>query len=237
MRLSKRLAAIARLVPQGAVVADIGTGHALLPLHLAGRGISPRVIAGELNPGPLRAAREAVAAAGMAERIEVREGYGLRILQPGEAEVAVISGMGGLSMAEILEASPEVLERLNRLVLQPQGDEALLRRWLMDHHWFLVAEDLVYEDGHFYVIMAAVPAGERPLPDWDDFLLEIGPLLFASRHPLLLDYLEVQKREVEKVLSCLSRASGPAAENRKQLLNKKAEGYRRVIVWLSDAGR
>ncbi|HRI08373.1 MAG TPA: tRNA (adenine(22)-N(1))-methyltransferase TrmK, partial [Nannocystaceae bacterium] len=58
--LSPRLQAIAAMIPRGAVIADVGTDHALLPAWLVARGLAPRAIASDRAPGPLRAARRSL---------------------------------------------------------------------------------------------------------------------------------------------------------------------------------
>ena len=44
MELSKRLTAVAGLVTEGASVADIGTDHGYIPIHLIEQNLSPKVI-------------------------------------------------------------------------------------------------------------------------------------------------------------------------------------------------
>ena len=57
MELSKRLYAVAGLVTEGASVADIGTDHGYVPIYLVERGIASKVIAMDVNQGPLNRAR------------------------------------------------------------------------------------------------------------------------------------------------------------------------------------
>ena len=52
MELSKRLSAVAGLVTEGASVADIGTDHGYIPIWLAKRDPSVRLIAMDVNEGP-----------------------------------------------------------------------------------------------------------------------------------------------------------------------------------------
>jgi tRNA (adenine22-N1)-methyltransferase len=112
---------VAELVPPGSSVADVGAGDGLLAAWLVARG--HRVIATENKPGPLAVARQRLDPLG----VECRLGDGLAPLEPGEVEVAVIAGMGGGTIGRILAASPEVVARLQALVLQPvqHGGEML----------------------------------------------------------------------------------------------------------------
>lgn len=201
--LGPRLARIASFVPSGARVVDIGTDHALLPIHLLQSGISPRVIGVENADGPLHAARQAVAAAGLGDVCDVRAGDGFGPIAPGEADTAVIAGVGGQTIAGVLENAPAgVLERINRLILQPMNRAASLRAWLYGHGWHVVGEELVDESGRLYeVVVAERGAAEMP----EAVLLEAGPVLWAQKHPLLRRHLAGLADKYTKILEGLER--------------------------------
>ena len=82
MELSKRLTAVAGLVTEGASVADIGTDHGYIPIHLIEQNLSPKVIAMDINKGPLERARIHIAGYGMSDRIETRLSDGLAAVKP-----------------------------------------------------------------------------------------------------------------------------------------------------------
>ncbi|MBJ6363123.1 tRNA (adenine(22)-N(1))-methyltransferase [Paenibacillus sp. GCM10012307] len=158
LNLSNRLERIAYFVGQGRRVADIGSDHALLPVYLLQSGKSPSAIAGELNGGPYEAARRQVAGARLEEAIQVRQGNGLEVVQPGEADTITIAGMGGGLIRDILEAGrlQGKLEGVQELVLQPNVGEELVRRWLFNNGWYLQEEEILEEDGKTYEILHAV---------------------------------------------------------------------------------
>ena len=201
--LPARLQAVADYIPPGKTVADVGTDHALLPVYLVSRGVAPRVIAVEKAPGPLEAARRAVAESGLGGRVEVRAGDGLQPLAPGEAEVLVLSGMGGRTIAAILAAGPTVVQSAQTVVVQPQEPAAPARRWLITHGWFLADEQLVEDAGRIYTVIRARPGPAEPV---DEVLLEVGPVLAARKHPLLGRYLDGIIRRYEAVLAGLGRS-------------------------------
>ena len=72
MKLSRRLEALIRLVPEGSAVLDVGCDHAYVPIALVERGISPCAVASDVRPGPLQAAREHILEAGLSEKIRTR---------------------------------------------------------------------------------------------------------------------------------------------------------------------
>ena len=57
-KISKRLCTVAQYVRNGAIVADIGTDHAYLPIYLALEGKITRAVASDINEGPLKSAKE-----------------------------------------------------------------------------------------------------------------------------------------------------------------------------------
>jgi len=207
VKLSKRLATIAALVPPVSRLADIGTDHAYLPVYLVSEGIVPSAIAGEVNEGPFRAAGEALARVGLVGKVDLRFGDGLAVLAPGEADTAVIAGMGGQTIVEILAARPEVTASLSCLVLQPMSAAGLVRRWLADNGWRLVAETLVAEDGQMYEIIAAAPGAAAE--QYEPILYEIGPLLWTMRHPLLRPHIEALLAQARRVAA--EMAASPQA--------------------------
>lgn len=149
MNIGARLEAIGRLVPQNVSIADIGTDHAYLPTWLAERGVIIKAVAGDITEGPCAAARNTVAMYGMNDKVEVRMGNGLSIIEPGETDVIIIAGMGAGTMIEILEASRDTAKEARKLILQPMAGASSLRRWPMPTAGVLMMKFLLKKDGIF----------------------------------------------------------------------------------------
>lgn len=189
MQLDERLAAIAAFVPHGTTLADIGGDHAYLAATLVMEGTARRAVVGDLSAGACAAARRTTQAWRLTREIDVRQGDGLSVLVPGEAEAIVIAGMGGALIAQILDAAPDILADVQTLVLQPMNGAAKLRRWLYEHGWDIVDETLACAGGHLYeIIRAEHGAAEMP----DDVFLHIGAKIFEKRDPLLREYIEAK---------------------------------------------
>ena len=153
--LDKRLSAVAALVRPGSRVADIGTDHAYLPVYLVEQGICPSAIASDIGAGPLEAARHTVTAAGLTREISCRLGNGLDTVSPDEVEDIAIAGMGGETIAAILEAAPWVKDARLRLILQPMTHAEDLRRWLLTNGFSVREEHLIRDGRHLYPVLAA----------------------------------------------------------------------------------
>lgn len=158
-KLPPRLRAVADAVPAGSVAADVGTDHALLPAYLVASGRCPRAIAIEARPGPLAAARRTLQALGLEGRVDLRQGDGLAPLAPGEADVVILAGLGGETIAAIVAASPEVAATVRRWVLQPMRGEGALRAFLDRAGLRRIEEVRVTDRGRAYVVMVAEPEG------------------------------------------------------------------------------
>ena len=232
MELSKRLSAVAGLVTEGASVADIGTDHGYIPIWLAKRDPSVRLIAMDVNAGPLERAREHVLSEGLADRIELRLSDGLSALKPGEVHTIIAAGMGGGLVIHILEAHPAVTASVKEFVLQPQSEIERVRAYLEREGCTIVREEMVEEDGKYYPMMKAVHAGEiRP---WSRVELLYGRDLLERRHPVLREYLLRERRIREDIRKRLLAAGTPGALLREKDVEKELEEIREALAVYAD---
>ncbi len=179
-RLSPRLAMAAYLARTEAGLADIGTDHAHLPVAMVRAGWASRAVAVDCAQGPLVGARRWVAESGLDDRVAVRLGVGLAPLDPGDADTAVVAGLGGQSVITILAS--DRLDHLNirRVVVQPNRDDVAVRAHLAKIGWRLDAETLVFDGGRIFYTLAA----ERGGMAWSSLDVWLGPYL-RRRHDRL----------------------------------------------------
>lgn len=229
MRLSKRLSTVASCVLPGAIIADIGTDHAYLPVYLVQKNICRRAVASDLNAGPVRSARETVHFYGLEDRVEVRQGDGLQILVPGEVDTVVVAGMGGLLITRILGEGLVVLGQVQRLILQPNNNARQVRRWLLENDWGLVDEHLIEENYKFYPVIVAEP--KRGAFARDLLALEFGPRLLEKGGPVMHRYLEKKRREYLKILAGLSNVKEPGLLERKNMIHHLLRGVEEDIKY------
>lgn len=219
-------------------MADIGSDHALLASYLLVHDIASFVIAGELNEGPYQAALRQIESLRLGNRASVRKGNGLEVLAPHEADVICIAGMGGQLIVSILEAGEAKLEGVQRLILQPNVGEELVRRWLLEHQWQLVDETILEEDGIVYEILVAQP-GEplvpytgqtRPVED----LLRIGPFLWQKKDPALMRKWSRELEKWRQIHAQIRHAGRGRAENEDRIaqINREMEWIEEVIACL-----
>ena len=194
--LSPRLAAVAAQVPQDAILVDVGTDHAQLPLHLVNRGRVAKALAVDVAERPLAIARSACAH--LRDRIEVRRSDGVLGLRPGEVSCICIAGMGGLTVAKILTEGSAVCSKASRIVVQPQGMEAEVRAVLLSMGWGCIQGVLVRDRRHIYVVEAWEPIGGSS--EWTADDLRWGKLIRNRRSPLYGAWLEDEAARVQQGL-------------------------------------
>ncbi len=204
--LSARMQAVADMVKIGNRVCDVGCDHGYVSIYLVQHGIAPGVLAMDINKGPLQRAEIHVARADLSEYITLRISDGLDNYQIGEAQTLVCAGMGGRLIQKILEKEPEKTKSFAQMILQPQSELLAFRRFLRKMGYSIVREDMILEEDKFYPIIEAVPEMQR---QWEeDFELSdrFGPMLLSARHPVLIEYLQREWKNGQKLKEIL-RAS------------------------------
>lgn len=216
--LTPRLEMILSLVPKSSSVCDIGTDHGYIPIALFKKDLAEKVIAMDINEGPLSQAQKNIDAFSLSSKIETRLSDGFSNLSYGEADTAIIAGMGGELIARIMRTDKGV----KRFVLQPQTMHRELREFLYKNGYFIEKEDVCRETRKMYVAMLV---SKKPSPPLSRVECEIGPYLISHRPPLFEDYVRYRLYEIESIL----KKMGLSETNKKEeYLYLKAE-YERLI--------
>lgn len=220
IQLSKRLLAAAGMVTKGNIVADVGCDHAYTSIYLCQEGIAPRVVAMDVNKGPLKGAKSHVEQAGLTEQIDIRLSDGLAALSPGEADTVLLCGMGGLLMIKILSDYPETTKSMKELILQPQSEVGEVRRFLHKQGYRITKEHMLKEDGKFYVMMRAEACAEPQNYEKEtDYLY--GKLLLEEKNQVLKEFLEREYRLRNDVLAALAGQETENARARRESLGQE----------------
>lgn len=193
MELTPRLQAIAQRVPQGARLADVGTDHGHLPVWLLLNGRIDTAVAADLREGPLSRAKETAQQYGQDKKISFRLCDGLTGIAADEVDTIVIAGMGGETIAAILEAAPWTSQN-KLLLLQPMTGMPQLRLWLQNHGYFILGEQIIREGKRLYSIWGVRGGQMAPLSPAE---LWAGK---NSRDPLRPDYLTMVEEKAGKAL-------------------------------------
>ena len=178
MKLTPRLSTIADMIPRGSNVGDVGSDHGFLVIYLIESKICDFCIASDLNEGPAENAKKNIKKYGLNKYIDVRVGSGLVPYEKNEINVAVIAGMGGVLISDILLNDIELARSLDLLILQPMIGQKELRVWLYENNFDIIDEKIAIEGEKIYEIIA-VSNGKMKIEN--DFLYEFGPKLVNDK--------------------------------------------------------
>jgi tRNA (adenine22-N1)-methyltransferase len=234
IRLSARMQAVADMVekPQNCV-ADIGCDHAFVSIYLKLNNIAKKIIAMDVRKGPLEIARANIAEYELSDCIDTRLSDGFSELAPGEADVAVIAGMGGLLMVDILKRGKAHTDAGIELVLQPQSEPDKLRMYLYEIGYKIIDEVFLKDDGKYYTVIRAklgmsgqeTEKQEKKLAPAGSTLrkaeLLYGPVLLRKKDALLRSYISRQLEKNKELKERLLASPTPKSLSRVKELSKE----------------
>lgn len=201
--LDARLQAVARLVPPCQTVADIGADHGFLGAHLLLTGRCAFVRFMDISADSLLKARRLIGKLRLESRAAFLVGDGAAAL-PAPVDAAVIAGMGAELIAGIIARGREKLGDA-KLVLAPNLDAPLVRRFLMENGYQITNEALVHDGRRFYPVIAAQPGEAR----YDPMAVLAGPILLQEKPDSLIAYANHRIRVIDRALPGAIRGGEP----------------------------
>lgn len=243
MQLSKRLQAVADMVTCKGTVCDVGCDHGYVSIYLVQQKVCRRVLAMDVRPGPLARAKQHIAEHGLEAYIETRLSDGLSQVKQGEAQAMICAGMGGRLMQKILTQGQEITAGMQELILQPQSEIPLLRKFLKENGYHIAKENIIWEDGKYYPILkvtnnAADEAGRPeafPEEVWEELADKYGPWLLKEKHPVLNRYLQDEQKKSREILHSLEAGTeGERIQNRICQIQKEREEMQKVLHYFES---
>jgi tRNA (adenine22-N1)-methyltransferase len=218
-KLSIRLERVTKYIISKGTLADIGSDHAYLPCYAIENKLATKAIAGEVVDGPFKSAKLNVEERNLTSQIDVRFGSGLSVLLYGEANNITICGMGGTLITQILEEGKEKFSGKERLILQPNINAEIIREWLENNQWALVAEDILEEDGKIYEILVAEKGVMSKLSEAE---LLMGPLLMKNKSTTFIKKWSSEQEHYQKILNQIETAQQTEKnDEKKKEMNQK----------------
>lgn len=263
MELSKRLQAVVKLLDKHERIADIGCDHGFVSIYLIESGKASRCLAMDVNQGPLERASEHVIEKRLSTYIETRLSDGakeIRYIEDEngekrlEVDAALIAGMGGRLMIQILTDSLSKFQNMKEFVLQPQSEIAKVRQFLREKGYHIAKEDMVLEDGKYYPMLKVVRGNKatdfsyripeiiiKKYVDEEErksiiqkLFDEYGEKLLKKRHRILLQYLKKEKDIYQEILNNLYQADTKKSELRQKEIIDKLEYISLGLEWFDD---
>lgn len=218
MEISNRLKCVASMIDKCSSIADIGTDHGYLPIHLIQNGICNTAIASDIKKGPLNKAKANIRKYEMEEKIECRLGAGLSTIKVNEVDCAVISGMGGNLISDIIEEDLEVFKSLKYAVLQPVQNPEVLRKYLYDKGFNIIDEELCIDENKYYEIIKV--GYNNVVVIKDNIYYEISEKLIEKKHPLVKQYIEYKIEKNKHIIDNIDLCNSNALKRKQELIQK-----------------
>lgn len=185
-----RKEALLALMPPCDLAAEIGADHGITAAHLLRSGIAGRLLVTDISAASLAKAKRLFALHGLLAQAEFRVADGLDALD-GPVGAVLVAGLGTATIRGILQRGRGRIGNA-ALILQPQQDPVLLRRWLMENGFSMDAERIAQEDGRYYVVMRA----SRGHCAYSERELLLGPCLARAKEPPYREYLAWQQNRL-----------------------------------------
>ncbi|MFR8078260.1 MAG: tRNA (adenine(22)-N(1))-methyltransferase [Christensenellales bacterium] len=193
--LTKRLQTALDLLPACRLAADIGCDHGIAAEALLCQRKCQKVLACDISAPSLEKAKARLTRAGLAAHAEFFCCDGLA--KANEADGALLLGMGGRTIVEILQKGRSLLPQMRGLVAGPAGHAEALYRVLPALGLRVEDERIVWENGRFFPLVLLVPGTQRPLLGAAE---ELGPVNCQRRDETTLRYAAWLCRVLEKTL-------------------------------------
>ncbi len=216
VELDNRLKMLAALTPACHMAADVGADHGFLGAWLLQSGQCERVQFLDISASSLQKARRLIREQGLEERALFSVGDGLEALME-PAQSVVIAGMGGPTIAGIVERGREAL-RGARLVMQPNVGVEELRGRLAEMGFRIVDEALARAGYRWYVGIAA----EEGSAGYTAEELLVGPVLMKRRPANLSGFADFR-------IKVLTKAHDGAVRGSKDWMTEELE--RELRIW------
>ena len=226
MELSKRLQTIASFVTAGYRMADVGTDHGYIPIYLSKKGICPKAYAMDVNPGPLKRAEQHIIEEHAEDKVQWILSDGLNQLPRGEVDSVVIAGMGGDLITRILENGLSRLSEIKELILSPQSHLERVRHFLHDHGFRILEEEILSEDGKYYVVIRAVHGTESYKKEC---FYRFGAELILANHPVLLEFLDQEYQKYSRIKEGLTDDSREHIKKRRSEVQAMLDDIREAL--------
>ncbi len=185
-----RIETIASLVDNDALVVDIGTDHAYLPIYLYENDITKNIVASDISSNALLFAKNNLEKHNLRGKIKLVVSDGFKNLDEC-FDIAIISGVGTETIKKILDN--EVLP--NKLILSSHKNVSDLREYMFKIGYKIEKEIIVYENNIYYNIIKYVK-GKDILSKYD-LLVGLSNDINYKKH-LLNKYKEIYEKSHDK---------------------------------------
>ncbi|MCR5349631.1 MAG: tRNA (adenine(22)-N(1))-methyltransferase TrmK [Acholeplasmatales bacterium] len=189
-----RIDLIASLAKDSNCVVDCGCDHAYTLIKALKDYNVKSGIASDLNDMPLENAKENIIKANLENSIEIVKSDGFKNIDS-KFDTAIISGMGGILIKNILEESISKLKN-KKLIIGAQSDAYIVRRYLTNNNFIITDEYAIVDGGKYYEIMVF----EKGNYAYPGYALKYGPILLKKKEEAYVKHYENELKKLEEYL-------------------------------------
>ena len=206
MRISNRLKCISEFVEDNDKIIDIGCDHALLDIYLMNNKNNINLIASDIHEGAIKNAKKNISKHALLDKIDLRLGDGLNVINENEVDTIIIAGMGYYSIEKILSNS-EKMNKIKKIIVQSNTDVVKLRKFVIKLGYKIEDELLVKDKDIIYTIIKFTLGKEK----YSYEEIYFGPKILSKKDDLFLEYynkllkyenllLQLPKYEIKNIL-------------------------------------
>lgn len=188
--ISKRLIEASYFTKGFNTLLDVGTDHAFLPIFALRNNYVSFAAASDINEKPLMNAKKNISNLNI-------DLYLFDGIPETNADVISICGMGGELIIEILDKTLFNAKNIKRLILAPNTDTIMVRKYIVSNGFMLVDEAIVKEKDHYYEILVL----EKGNVVYNEKELYFGPFLLEKRTN---EFNEKYEKRLHKLLSIVN---------------------------------
>lgn len=206
MKLSNRIQNIIKMCPYSDTVFDIGCDHGYISIELVNKNKCIKAYAVDINPRPLSIASKNIFKYNLNNTIECVLSDGFTNFSNLDNTGAVIAGMGGSTISNIIQKDIIKVKNMNYILIQPNSYSKDIRKFIYKNKIYVHKEDIVYSDGVYYEYILIFPKQQENLSKlYTNFLTDLDydiPLcVFDNIDGRYNDFIKFKIFRYQKVLN------------------------------------
>ncbi len=182
MKVSKRLELLSNEVKGYDTVCDVGCDHGLFSIYsILNHGIKHAYLL-DINQEPLNSAMNNFKKHKL-NNASFLKTDGLKDFN-NDLDCLVISGIGGYLMTRILTDDLDKVKKANKLILQPNSDFEILRKFLLENNFTIKYENMIIDNKKYCYYLTAI--NKKTSYKEEDILF--GPILRGKINDVYYEY-------------------------------------------------
>ena len=196
--IDERLKSLVKYVDKKDNIIDVGCDHALLDIYLVQNNITNSVIVSDISNNALQQGINNIKKYNLDDRIDVRCGNGLEVLNnEDDINTIIISGMGTNTILDILNNN--YLSKVNKLIIQSNKDYYLLRSEVTKLGFIISNEEVIVVNNKLYINIIFVRGNKK---------YSLNELKYGTKDMLNKEiYYKYLINKYNKILNCINDSS------------------------------